>query len=479
MICILILTNKLPFVVFANEFVAPYLNASSAILIDAETGIVLHEKEAHTRRYPASLTKLMTSLMLLEHVNGDMDQRIQMSRYAVFSIPRGSSHIAMDEGETLSASEALYAIMLESANEVSNAIAEHVAYDVESFVLLMTERAHELGALNTNFTNAHGLHHPEHYTTAYDISLIMQELIKHPYFVDVISTRMFHIPPTERQPLERILNNTHRMIHPSQQFFNPYIVGGKTGFTNEASHTLSTYARRDNLGLIAVVMENVRHASFLDTEALVNFGFNLQENFKPVVISTFEQTLDVIQEIDGKELQNGTATVTLSSPFTVYLPPNISSQSISLASDLQDYISPPINAGEVLGTVTAMYGNVKLATGDLISQTNVPLVNVATNDIYEPITYYYTPLEVNNDTIFSRLSNFTFYEFSYGILTLDNVIIALLASLLLFLCMRTIGFVNRLLRKRHRRKLRSMHHRAGLQYSRQPLRGNTRYKYKR
>ncbi|MCL1924525.1 MAG: D-alanyl-D-alanine carboxypeptidase [Defluviitaleaceae bacterium] len=257
--------------------------ASAMILIDADTGIILEEHNPHEHRYPASLTKLMTALLLIEHV--PLEEEIRMSHNAMFSIPRTSSHIAMNVGETITALEALYAIMLASANDVSNAIAEHIIgyggdffHAEQAFAALMTARARQLGAMNTNFKNAHGLHNPLQVTTAYDVSLIMRELIQHPIFNEVIGTRFTKVSPTEFQPLERPLNNTNRMIQPGY-FFNPYVVGGKTGFTNEAAHTLATYAR-NGAGLIAVVLETPRFGTFTETENLISRGFNNYRNIE-------------------------------------------------------------------------------------------------------------------------------------------------------------------------------------------------------
>ena len=259
------------------------INATAHILVDANTGIIISGQNVHERRYPASLTKLMTALLLLE--NTDMSENIRMSHDALFSIPRSSSHIAMNVGESITALEALYAIMLASANDVSNAIAEHIIgyggdffYAEAAFANLMTNRARSLGAFNTNFTNAHGLHDPYQVTTAYDISLIMRELITYPIFLEVINTRFTTVGPTQFQQLERPLNNTNRMIQPGE-FFHPYVVGGKTGFTNEAAHTLATYARNGE-GLISVVLETPRFAIFTETARLLEYGFSNYGNIE-------------------------------------------------------------------------------------------------------------------------------------------------------------------------------------------------------
>jgi|GEM_PF-263513 len=350
----------------------PQIQSPAAILIDADTGIIIYERNMHEQKYPASITKLMTALMLLEYIDGDFDERIFMSRDAVFGIPRGSSHIAMNEYETLSAEESLYAIMLRSANEVSNAIAEHVARDWDTFATMMTIRAHELGATNTSFMNAHGLHDDNHYTTAYDMALIMQELIKHERFVEIINTRMFTIGPTERQPSDRVLYNTNRMIHPGN-FFHEYIVGGKTGFTNEAAHTLVSYARNEEgLGLITVTLQNQRLMTFADTELLVDYGFTMFDDVEIFNKEDFEYSARVVQvDADGEYLELGYVPLVAEHSVTKHVPTTVSLSDIDLEIDIPEYLTAPALENQVVGQVLIKHNNIVLDTVNLLATDNI------------------------------------------------------------------------------------------------------------
>lgn len=357
--------------ILANQEVTttPHIEAPVAVLMDAETGIIIYDKNMHEIKYPASLTKLMTALMLLEHADNNFNQRVFMSRNAVFSIPRGSSHIAMNEDETLSVDEALYAIMLESANEVSNAIAEHVAGDLDTFADMMTKRAHELGAINTNFTNAHGLHHNDHYTTAYDMALIMQELVKYEKFLEVINTKTYTIPPTEKQPLERILNNSHRMIQPGN-FYHEYTIGGKTGFTNEALHTLATYGKKDEVSLIAVVLENQRLVSYTDTKNLLDYGFTMFNNVEIFNTEDFAHDLSLVQNIDGETIEIASIPIVAESSITKNLPTNIDLNEIETEIDLPAYIYPPVTKDLVVGQLIFKYNDTIIDTVNLKSNVS-------------------------------------------------------------------------------------------------------------
>jgi len=240
--------------------------------MDAQTGFILYEKNIHDPRYPASLAKIMTALLALEQYAARLDEPITFSHNAVYSIPANSSHIAMDEGETLSMEDALYGIMLASANEVAAAMAEHIGGDIESFRALMTRRAAALGAKNTQFTNPSGLHSSDQITTAYDMAVITREALRHPKFIELISTVRHDIPPTERQPQVRELVNSNRMIQPGPHF-NEHVIGGKTGFTTPAQHTLVTYAVQDGRELIVVTLEGTGNRLYTDTADLLNYAF--------------------------------------------------------------------------------------------------------------------------------------------------------------------------------------------------------------
>ena len=250
----------------------PAISATAAIVIDAESGFILYEKNIHEPRYPASIVKIMTALLALEQYGTRLDERVSFSRNAVYTLPPNSSHIAMNAYETLSMEDALYALMLASANEVANAIAEHISGDIASFVEMMNRRAIALGALNTQFSNPSGLHDTTQVTTAYDMALITREALHHPKFSELISTVRHDIQPTERQPQVRELLNSNRMIRTGQHF-NENVIGGKPGFTTPAQHTLTTYAEKDGRSLIVVTLQGEGARLYTDTRDLLNYAF--------------------------------------------------------------------------------------------------------------------------------------------------------------------------------------------------------------
>lgn len=248
----------------------PSLEAEAGILIDAKTGTVLFEKNGDERLYPASITKLMTALLVLENV--PMSDVVTFSYEAATSIEYDSSNIAVTDGEQLTVEQCMYALLLHSANEVANGLAEHVAGSMDAFAEMMNNRAAQLGCTNTHFVNAHGLHNENHYSSCHDMALIMKELIHNETFIRLSSAEKFTIEPTNKQPEPRYLRQTHKMLMESEYTYEG-TVSGKNGYTPEAGNTLVTYAVRGDMELIAVSMKsNWKHYS--DTIAMFDYGFN-------------------------------------------------------------------------------------------------------------------------------------------------------------------------------------------------------------
>lgn len=286
----------------------------TSLAYDVNTDTIMYQYDMHEIMFPASITKIMTALLTIEYIeenNIGYYERVPMSHEAVFSLPYNSSNIAMDEGETLSVEDALYGLMVASANEVANALAEFVAGDNESFAKIMTARAKEIGAISTNFTNPHGLHDEEHYTTAYDMALIMQEAIKLPKFVEIISTSYYEIPPTEKQTEKRLLNNTHRMIRETNENFDERVIGGKTGFTTPAGTTLVTYANEEDKNLITVVMNSEGSKVYEDTRNLMDYAFDNYHVINLIEDEEFQDNITTLEERNYDILSKGNLGLTV------------------------------------------------------------------------------------------------------------------------------------------------------------------------
>ena len=189
----------------------PTVSARSAILMELDTGTILYAKNIHNKEYPASITKILTTLIATEECA--MDEMVTFSKDAIFDIDRGSNHVALDVGESISVEECLNAILIRSANEVSLGIAEHISGGAwEDFADIMNERAKELGALNSNFVNPNGLPNEEHVTTAYDMAMIGRAFFSNEILCNITTTRRLHIPPSDTQPDDIIEYNQMELI---------------------------------------------------------------------------------------------------------------------------------------------------------------------------------------------------------------------------------------------------------------------------
>lgn len=249
----------------------PQIEAEAAVVMDADTGAFLYGKNMTAKEYPASITKLMTALVAIE--NGELDKKLKCSKFAVFSIESGSSHCGLQPGEKLTLRQALYALMLESANDAANSIAEKIGGSIDNFVEMMNAKAKELGCVNTHFTNAHGLHNKEHYTCAYDMALIAKAAFSNPTLAEIASTINYSIPVTNKVDEVRYFVNHHKMLS-SDEFKYEGCVGGKTGFTSDALNTLVTVARRDDTELICVILRvNGAEKTYTETASLLDYGY--------------------------------------------------------------------------------------------------------------------------------------------------------------------------------------------------------------
>ncbi len=256
----------------------PEIPAQAAILLEANTGTILYAKNIHEELYPASTTKIMTCLLAVE--NASLDDKITFSNDAVFSVPHDGSSIGMDVGESITLEQALYGIMVGSANEVANAVGEHVSGSIDAFVDLMNDRAAELGCTNTHFNNTNGLQDNNHYTSAYDLAMIARAFFANEFLCKVGNTPRYHFTPTSTQPDDFYLNNKHKLITGEMSYEG--ILGGKTGYTGQARETLVTCAEKNGMRLICVVLKDESPAQFSDTVTLFDYGFN---NFRPVNIA--------------------------------------------------------------------------------------------------------------------------------------------------------------------------------------------------
>lgn len=286
------------------------IDAESAILMNAETGAILYEKNARARQYPASITKIATALYLLEKKGGEIDSEVEVSQEAVAAISSeakrkanyrtpshwlefGSSHIGLKRGERLSLRTLLYGLMLSSGNDAANAIAEEVSGSVSQFIAELNERLKELGCAETHFTNPHGLHHPDHVTTAYDMAVITREALRHPLFREVVASRSYSKPESNKQAGTTFVQ-TNRLLKTGDHYY-PKAIGVKTGYTELAEATFVGAASDGERTLIAVLLNcNAPKQIFRESRLLFEAAFAQAKVHRPLVQEgeqTFVRTL--------------------------------------------------------------------------------------------------------------------------------------------------------------------------------------------
>lgn len=314
-------TNMIP-----NWPAGPELDAEAAFLVEANTGIVLYAKNIHEHLYPASTTKMMTALLAEE--NCRMDETVTFSHDAVFSLEPGSSNIGIDPGQAMPMEECLYGIMVASANEVANAIAEHVSGDIDSFVALMNKKADELGLKDTHFTNTNGLFDEEHYTSAYDLAMIANEFFKSERLSKIGNTARYHFEATATQPDDFYVKNKHQLINGDIPYEG--IKGGKTGYTSETGETLVTCAEQNGLKLICVILKETSPQQFTDTVKLFDYGFS---NFTLMNVADNEMRYSVGNDYsfpsDVDILGNSDELLSLDESAYIIMPKNIGFDDLS------------------------------------------------------------------------------------------------------------------------------------------------------
>lgn len=265
----------------------PEVSAEAAILMEANTKTILYAKNIDERLYPASTTKILTCTLAME--NCDLDEMVTFSYDAVHSVPWDGSKVGMDEGESITMDQALDAILIGSANEVANGVAEHVAGSNEAFVEMMNKRVEELGLQNSHFVNANGLYDDEHYTSAYDLAMIARDFFSYEVLAKKSRTPSVEFHATDTQPDEFTVNSKNQLLEGKSNYYEN-LVGSKTGYTDKARQTLVSCAKKDGMELICVVLKEESPRQFKDTVTLFEYGFN---NFSLVNIGNNELGFDM------------------------------------------------------------------------------------------------------------------------------------------------------------------------------------------
>ena len=359
----------------------PNVAATAAILLDPANNMVLYQKDADEKRYPASTTKIMTALIVLEHVK-DLNEKATVTEADFAGVEADSSKAGFKAGEQVPVIDLLYGLLLPSGNEAANTLARHVGGSIEGFVKMMNDEAAALGCTGTHFANPNGLHDENHYTTARDLSRIAAKALENENFALIANTAQKTLSETnmtaERggKPL-KVFTTNMLIFSRNDPLFYSYAKGIKTGHTSQAGYCLVATATKKNATLISVVMgcakpEGARQPlSFAETTRLFEWGFSnfisktLVEKGKAVT----EIPIDLSTECDHIVLQTG-------NNLDAIVPVDIDMDKIERTMHLPERLVAPIKTGDVIGTMDISYNGVDYGSVDLVSIRNVSLSRV-------------------------------------------------------------------------------------------------------
>lgn len=344
------------------------VSSPSVILLDSKTGKILYSKNPYRKMYPASTTKLMTAILALE--NCKLTDTATVSHEAIFSIPSGYSHASLKEGEELTIEQLLNVLLIPSANDAAIVLAEHIAGSVDNFSIMMNNKAKELGCLNTNFINPNGIHNKEHWSTAYDLSLIGRYAMKFPDIMRISKVTRYTLPVTNKyKKTDRIFHTTNGLINSESmnKDYYSYTTGLKTGYTDSAGYCIVSTAKKGEQELLAVVLNGKSASSrYSDCKTLFNYGFN---NYS---YNTLNKKGSVIKQIEignaSKETKN--LNVIIKKDIKALMKNSDTKKDIEPNIEINSDLKAPIAENEVVGKITYTIDNISYSS-DLIAENTV------------------------------------------------------------------------------------------------------------
>lgn len=342
----------------------------SCILIEANTGKILYEKNSNDVRFPASTTKIMTAILTVENCN--LDDVATVSHNAVYSIPYDYTHASLKEGEELTIEQLLYALMIPSANDAAIVLAEHISGSVEEFAKLMNKRAEELGCKNTHFVNPNGIHSKDHTSTSYDLALIGKFAMQNSIIRKIVSTTQFTLPATNKySKTDRIFNNSNDLLSTYSRYYYEGTTGVKTGYTGEAGNCIIASAKKNDFEVILVVLGGESTNTglsqrYLDCKTLFDYAF------KNYSIKTLNEKNAVLKQITVRgateETQNLNALI--KDKIAIFSENSADLSSLEPEITLDENLMAPISANSAIGKITYNYDG-QTYSSDLIAETQV------------------------------------------------------------------------------------------------------------
>lgn len=329
------------------------ISANAAILMDTTTGQIIYEKNSNEKMYPASITKILSAIVVLEKCN--LTDNVVVSENALKNMPSDSSTAKLKAGETLTVEQLLYAMLVTSGNDAANVLAEHAGGSIESFAAMMNTKAKELGAENSNFVNANGLHDDNHYVTASDMAIIAKHAMQNETFKKIVSTKTYTIPKNAiYTDGDREYKNSNLLLFPdpvppnTKTYYYEYATGIKTGNTSKAGNTLVASAKKDNMELICILLKvpsTDNSNRYTEAKKLFTYGFN---NFS---LNQLPNNIPAIKDIPSAK-KNAELTVEIENGGYILVSSGVDVSTLQYKITQKAGLQAPIQAGSNIGTIT-------------------------------------------------------------------------------------------------------------------------------
>lgn len=349
----------------------PTINSKACILVEVSTGRILFERNSTKQLYPASTTKIMTAILVLEKCN--LNDIVTISETALDNLPSGYVTCDLQVGEEISVNDLLYALMVKSANDAAYALAEHVGGSIDAFADMMNIKAREIGCSNTHFVNPNGIHDDKHYSTAYDLYLMAKYAMQNETFRTLVATKEYTLPATNKYPnTDRTFTTTNLLLdEESTSYYYKYATGIKTGYTSQAGNCIVSYSSRDGLDFITVVLgggatPSGLNARFIDSKTLFNYGYDNYTLTKVKEANTHISNIEI--ENGSKETKN--LDVLISESITVINNKSINMNDIIPEIKYKENLLAPIAKGDVVGAIKYKVDDIEYSA-DLIAANDV------------------------------------------------------------------------------------------------------------
>lgn len=351
----------------------PEIKAEAAVVMDTSHGLILYEKNAAQQIQPGSLTKIMTAIIAIEQAT-DFNAPVTADAAVIAGYDFSFGNMGILAGETLTVKDLLYGMMVYDAGEAAELLAHNLAGGYDAFLNLMNQKAIELGAASTHFTNASGYYDAQQVTTVSDLSRISNYAMQNQTFREIVSTTRYEIPANSHYKQVRYLPNTNQMISTSlsSEYYNPSVNGIKASYMKEFGHSLSLSAQKGDTGLICIVANSPSTAegnfAYKDADALLSYGF---ENFSTVRLISKGDIVDEIAVPNGKSVSH--VLLTAGANLDVGLPKEYNPDELKHLISKDTNVSAPIQEGQVLGSISVSYQGNEMASIDLCAYRAVDI----------------------------------------------------------------------------------------------------------